>query len=208
MRHEGVAVFTRGKLRLLHLLNVVLHALTLRVGVRQVEHVEPHAVDACQGNELVFVAHVGQLLLETGDGFVIQLFLPVEGRRAVVGQQLARVFRVDGVGKAFCQRQIRRGGFTPDQIRIRRVRQATADRLFNAGMGTVEAFTGTLACDELAVVRVAVRGDQVRRVRIGTGNHQRRHAEHVSSQTRRNQLLYGFLCRNEHLTAHVSAFLH
>ena len=165
-------------------------------------------MDTGQGNELVFVAHVGQLLLEAGDGFVIQLFLPVEGRRAVVGQQLARVFRVDGVGKAFCQRQIRRGGFTPNQVRVRRIRQAAADRLFNAGMGAVEAFAGTFAGDEFAVVRVAVRGDQVRRVRIGTGNHQRRHAEHVSSQTRGNQLLNRFLSRNQHLTAHVSAFLH
>lgn len=115
---------------------------------------------------------------------------------------------MNGVGKAFCQRQIRRGGFTPDQVRVRRVRQTAADRLLNARMGAIEPFAGALAGDELAVVRIAVRGDQVSRVRIGTGNDQRWHAEHVSSQTRGNQLLNRFLCRNQHLTAHMSALLH
>jgi hypothetical protein len=74
----------------------------------QVEHVEPHAVDTRQGNELVFVAHIRQLLLEAGDGFVIQIFLPVKRRRAVIGQQFARIFRMNGIGKAFRQLQIRR----------------------------------------------------------------------------------------------------
>ena len=51
----------------------------------EVEHVEPHAVDPREGNKLVFVSHVRQLLLEAGDGFIIEIFLPVKRRRAVIG---------------------------------------------------------------------------------------------------------------------------
>ena len=78
MGHEGVTVFSRRKFWLLNLLNIVAHAFTLRIGVCEVEHVEPHAVDARQGNELVFVTHIRQLLLEAGNGFVVQVFLPVK----------------------------------------------------------------------------------------------------------------------------------
>ncbi|SAI54292.1 Uncharacterised protein [Enterobacter hormaechei] len=112
------------------------------------------------------------------------------------------------IGKALRQRQIRRGGFTPDQVGVRGIRQAAADRLFNTGMCAIEPFAGTFAGNEFAVIRVAVRGDQVRRVRIGTGNHQRRHAEHVSSQTRGNQLLDRFLGWHQHFPAHMPALLH
>ena len=80
MRNEGVTLFARRKFWLLYLLNIVLHAFALCVGMRQVEHVEPHAVDTRQGDELVLVAHIRQLLLEAGDGRVVQIFLPVEGR--------------------------------------------------------------------------------------------------------------------------------
>lgn len=66
----------------------------------EVEHVEPHAVDPREGNKLVFVSHVRQLLLEAGDGFIIKIFLPVKRRRAVIGQQFARETRMDSLGKA------------------------------------------------------------------------------------------------------------
>ncbi len=124
--------------------------------MRQVEHVEPHAVNARQGNELVLVAHVRQRLLETGDSFIVQIFLPVEGWGAVIGKQFARIFCMDGVGKAFSQRQVRGGGFAPHQVSIRGIRQATADRLFNASMGTIETFAGTFPGNKRAVIRVTI----------------------------------------------------
>lgn len=43
--------------------------------LRQIEHVEPHTVDALQSNKLVFVAHVRQLLLEAGNGLISSKFL-------------------------------------------------------------------------------------------------------------------------------------
>ena len=156
MRDKGVAIFSRRELRLLDLLNVVLHPLALGVGVGQVEHVEPHAVNTGQGDELILVAHIRQLLLEAGNGFIIQLFLPVKRRRAVVGQQFARIFRVDRVGKALRQLKVRGRGFTPHQVGIGRVGQPAADGLFDTGMGTEETFAGTVAGNELAIVRIAV----------------------------------------------------
>ncbi len=59
-----------------------------------------------------------------------------------------------------------------------------------------------------AVVRIAVGGDQVGRVGVGAGDHQRRHAEHVGRQTRGDQLLDRFLRGHQHLAAHMAALLH
>jgi hypothetical protein len=48
---------------------------------------------------LELVAQCSQCRLELGDGGIIQLLLPVEAGAAVVGQQLAGVLLVDGLGK-------------------------------------------------------------------------------------------------------------
>ena len=156
MGDKGIAIFRRREFRLLNLLNVVLHPLALGVSVSQIEHVEPHAVNTGQGDELIFVAHIRQLLLEAGNGFIIQLFLPVKRRRAVIGQQFARIFRMDRIGKALRQLKVRGGGFTPHQVGIGRVGQPAADRLFDTGMGAEETFAGTVAGNELTIVRIAV----------------------------------------------------
>src|SRR6218665_3775724 len=52
VRHKGVAPVAGGEFGLLHALHVGGHA-TLHVVLREVEHVEPHAVDAGQRDELV-----------------------------------------------------------------------------------------------------------------------------------------------------------
>ncbi len=53
-----------------------------------------------QGDELELVAHGPELPLELRDGRVVQVLLPVEGGRAVVGQQLAGELRVQRLGEA------------------------------------------------------------------------------------------------------------
>jgi len=63
----------------------------------QLEHVEPHGVDARQRDELVLEAHGAELALELGDGGVVQVLLPVEGRGAVVRQHLAGELGVHSV---------------------------------------------------------------------------------------------------------------
>ena len=46
-------------------------------------------MESSQGNKLELVTHLANLLLELGNGGIIQMSLPVEGWRAVVSQQLA-----------------------------------------------------------------------------------------------------------------------
>ena len=109
--------------------------------------------DPREGNKLVFVSHVRQLLLEAGDGFIIKIFLPVKRRRAVIGQQFARETRMDSLGKAARLLEIRFRRFTPHQIRIRRVGQPAADRLLNPGVGAEEPFAGAIPGNKLTIVQ-------------------------------------------------------
>ncbi len=56
---------------------------------------------------------------------------------AVIGQQFARILRVNSIGKTTRQFEIRCRGFAPYQIGIRGIRRTAADRLLNARMGAV-----------------------------------------------------------------------
>src|SRR5476651_2552718 len=186
VRDEGVTLGCVSEFLLLQL-HVGGHVVA-GVVVRQVEHAVPHVVDTRQGDELVLVAHGRQFALELGDGRVVQVLLPVEGRRAVVGQQLVRVFLLDGLGEATGFVQVRLGGFTPDQVGVRRVGQAASDGLVETGAHFVETFLGTFASDEWLVVWVAVRSQQVGSVGVGTGQDDGRCTGNVSSQTGSGQL--------------------
>src|SRR2546422_7682755 len=73
--------------------------LVVRITMRQVEHRVVEAVEPGQRDELELVAHRAQLALESGDRAVVEIFFPVERRRAVVRAHLARVLRVDAVGE-------------------------------------------------------------------------------------------------------------
>ncbi len=117
VRHEGVAFAGVSEFLLLQF-HVGGHVVA-GVVVRQVEHAVPHVVDAGQGDELVLVAHGRQLALELGDGGVVQVLLPVEGRRAVVRQDLVPVFLLDCFGEAAGFVQVRLGSFAPDQVGVR-----------------------------------------------------------------------------------------
>ncbi len=115
---------------------------------------------------------------------------------------------MDSIGKTTRQFEIRRRSFAPYQIGIRGIRQTAADRLLNARMGAVKTFAGAFAGNKTAVIGIAVGGDQICRIRIGTRNHQRRDAHHISGQTRSNQFLNRLLRGDQHLAAHMAAFLH
>ncbi|MNZ79711.1 hypothetical protein D3C78_983220 [compost metagenome] len=164
-------------------------------------------MDAREGDELVLVAHVGQLLLEAGYGGIVQVLLPVEARGAVVGQDLVRVLGLDGFGKLTCLVQVRLGGFTPHHVGVRGVGQAAGDGLLDTGLHLVEALGGALSGQEACIVGVGVRGQQVGRVGVGTGDHQGGGAADVGRQTGRDQFLHRFLARHQHLATHVAALL-
>src|SRR3954453_17627058 len=82
-----VAVRLHRELLLLQL-HIGGHALG-RVALGQVEHAGVERVEPRQRDELEPVAHRAELLLELRDLRVVERLLPVERRRAVVGEELA-----------------------------------------------------------------------------------------------------------------------
>ena len=78
VRHEGVTLVAGCELWLLHHVHVVLHAFAVGISMGELEGVEPVDVDACQGDELVFVAQRGQVFLERSDLFVVEFFFQLK----------------------------------------------------------------------------------------------------------------------------------
>ncbi len=97
MAHGGVAAGGGGELAFLKL-GIRRHA-GVPVAFRQLEHGQVQGVKAGQGDELEAVTHGPQLVLEAGDGVVVQVGLPVEGGGAIVGQHLAGETGVDALGE-------------------------------------------------------------------------------------------------------------
>eukprot|EP01092_Planopodium_desertum_P013804 TRINITY_DN67867_c0_g8_i3.p1 TRINITY_DN67867_c0_g8~~TRINITY_DN67867_c0_g8_i3.p1 ORF type:complete len:672 (-),score=294.42 TRINITY_DN67867_c0_g8_i3:1748-3763(-) len=182
--------------------------LPARIAVGQIEHAVVQRVETGQGDELELVAVAAQLLLEPGNGGVVQVLLPVEAGRAVVGQQLARELRMDRLGELPREFQVRLAGLAPHKVGIRCVGQAAADGLVQAVAGLVEALHGALAGGEWLVVAIDVAGQQISRFGVGTCHQQGRHAQHVGGQPRGVELLDRLAGRHQHLATHVPALLH
>src|SRR5690606_8322657 len=115
----GVTAGFRLEFRLLQL--HVGRQLPLAVALLKLEHGVIEGVEACEGDELELVTHRPKFALEAGDGAVVEVLAPVEGRRAVVGQQLAGILRVDGLGELPRLVDVGPRGLAPQHVRIRRV---------------------------------------------------------------------------------------
>src|SRR5579863_1757746 len=113
------------------------HAREL-VSASQLKHAQVQGMEASQRDELKFVSHGCELGLKAGDGGVVELLLPVERRRTVVGQHLARKFRMDGVGKLARFFKIRMRSLAPDELHIRSIGKSAGDGGFNAAANAVE----------------------------------------------------------------------
>src|SRR6266576_4839114 len=85
-------------------------------------------VEAGQGDELELVAQGAELLLEARELRLVEVSLPVERWRAVVGEQLARVLLVDRLGKLPSLGEIGFGGLEPEHVRMRCVRAGARER--------------------------------------------------------------------------------
>ena len=205
MARGRVAVGLGGELGILQP-DIGRHALG-GVSPGQVEHRVVQGVEAGQGDELELVPHLAEFALELLDGAVVEVLAPVEGRRAVVGQQLVRVPRVDGIGELPRLIQVRGGGLHPEQVRVRRVREAAGDAGRDAVAHPEEALRRPVASDERPVALVHVAGDQRGGVRVGAGHDERRHAADVGGQARGVQCLDVLPGRDEHLPAEVAALL-
>ena len=167
-----------------------------------VERVEPG-----QGDELERIPQLPEFLLELGDRVRVEVLAPVERRRAVVGEQLVRVLRLDRFGECPGGLQVRCGGLHPQQIRVRRVRPAAGDARLQAVAYPVEALGGALPGQEWPVTLVHVAGDQRRGLGVGAGDHQGGHAGHVGGEPGGGQGTDVRLGRDQHLATQVAALL-
>ena len=173
----------------------------------QVEHTQIEGMEAGQGHELKLVAHGAQLALKGGDGGVVQVGLPVERGRTVVGQQLAGKFGVDAFGEAPGLVQVGFGGFAPDHVGEGGIGQPAGDGGLDAILNIEEAFAGAGTVeDEGPVPLVDVAGDQLGSVRIRAGHQNGGNAADIGRQARRYQLGHRFLGGHQHFAAHVPAF--
>src|SRR5271157_260009 len=114
MRDGAITVFLGGEFFLLQF-GIGSHA-GMGVTTGKLEHSHVENVKTCESDKLKLVAHLAEFPLEICDACIVELFLPVERRRAVVGQKLAWKSRVDGVGEFPGLAEIRCGGFAPEHV--------------------------------------------------------------------------------------------
>ncbi len=108
-----------------------VHA-TITIAISQVEHRHVERVEARECYELEFVTHRTQFTLEFFDRRIVQLLFPVEGGRAIIGQQFAGVLLVHGFGEFFRIIQIRMRGFPPQQVSNVGIGESTRDAVVQA----------------------------------------------------------------------------
>ena len=159
-------------------------------------------------DELVLVPEIGQLVLEGGDLLHIQVLLPVERGRTVVGKQLSRVLGLYGLGELARETDIRRPGLAPDEIGIGRIGDTARDGLLETVPDLEETFRCSFACTEGPVVFIHIRGQQRGCFGIGTCKDECRYAHDIRSKACSNQFLDRFLGWHQNLASHVAAFLH
>ena len=122
---RGVAVGLGGELGLLQL-GIGGHA-AIPISARQLEHAVVELVEPGERDELERVAHGAQLALELGDRGGVELLAPVERRRAVVRETLARELGMDRLGELLGLGQVGRARLAPHQVGVGRVGEAAVD---------------------------------------------------------------------------------
>src|SRR5712664_2683709 len=182
MARRRIAVLLGRELGLLQA-GVSRHALSL-VAARQFEHAVVERVEARQCHELELITHGTNFALEFCDGGLVDIGFPIERGRAVIGQHLAGIDLVHGVGKFLRLFEVRGRGFPPQEISILRERDAALDAVSETGAGleAVKTFRGAFAGDELAIALVDIGGDQFCTFRIGARQDKSRRATDVGGQ--------------------------
>ena len=133
--------------------------------------------------------------------------LPVEGGRAVVGEELAREAARGSPPRTRRLLHVRRRGLEPDQVRVRRVRKPARDRRLEARLDEEVALRGALAGEELVVALVDVARDQRGAERVGARDDEGRHVADVGREPRGGQRADELARRDEHLAAEMAALL-
>ena len=108
------------------------------------EQVEVLWEEPGEGDELKAIAHGRQLGLKVSNGVSVEVLAPVEGGRAVVGEELARVDLVDGLRELPRLGEVGRRGLAPDDVGVIGVGDAAGDR---SGELALERIHGEVATD-------------------------------------------------------------
>ncbi len=103
--------------------------------------------------------------------------------------------------------EIRRGRLTPENVRVRRVRECACDGRLDSRCDAEEALGRTFACDELAVALVDVAREERRGERVRARDEDGRNVENVGRETGRDERADELARGNEHLAAEVAALL-
>src|ERR671919_569965 len=186
--------------------NVGGHALG-RISPRQLEHRLVERVEAGERDELEPIAHLAQLLLEGCDVAAVQMTLPVEGGRAVIGEELPREALVDRGGELARLAEVRGRRLAPNEVGVGRVREAPGDGGLEPARNAEEALGRPLARDEGAVALVDIAGEERRAVRVRARDQERGDAADVCREPGRRQRPDELTGRDEHLAAEVAALL-
>ena len=185
----GEAVRLGSEFRLLHL-GIGAHA-AIAIPAGQLEHRQVERVETRQRDELELVAHRSELALELLDRVRIEILAPVERGRAVIGQQLAGILRVDRLGEAARLVEIRPRRLPPQDVRRLGEGEAARDAVIDAGafLEAVETLRrAAVGLDEGAVALIDIGGDQPGRFRIGAAHDHGGHAHHVGGEARSIQI--------------------
>ncbi len=209
MARRLVAELLGGELSLLQF-GVGRHA-AVAIAVRELEHRIVERVEAGESDELELVAHGPDLALEPGDGRLVELGLPVEGGRAVIGHHLAGEALLDRLGESLRVVEIGVRGLPPDEIGLVGIGEAARDAVIDAGsvLQTIEALrrAALIEIDEFMVALVNVGGDEFCRLRVRARDEKGRHAADVSREAGGVEIAFMRLGRNEHLSAEMAALL-
>src|SRR6266849_9678872 len=82
---------------------------------------------SCERDKLKFVAHGAKLILEPPDRSPVEVLIPVERRRTIIGEEFLRKSLTDRLRKLSCLAEIGRRGLAPQHIAERSVGKGTRD---------------------------------------------------------------------------------
>src|SRR5207247_2348003 len=134
-----------------------------------------------------------ELILKPPDRRGIKMLLPVEGGRAVIGEQLLRKFFTDRPGELTRLTEIGSGRFTPDHIAEWRVRKRARYCKIESASHAIKSFRSPVSGHKQLIERINVALNQLCTVCIRPRNNECRNVEDVAGEPGcnhfRNELL-------------------
>src|SRR5215471_3795785 len=111
-------------------------------------------MEAGQRDELELVAQSRQLVLESRNGRLVELLLPVKRGRTIIGQQLAGICAQDGLSKPSRLVEVGFGSLAPEQVGIRRVSKRAGNRGLKTAADAEKSLPGAITGKEWLVAGI------------------------------------------------------